>query len=151
VRLPVTADLEHGYGLSAYELVGRTIDAGACGFNLEDTDQERKALVDIDRQADRLAAIKAAARVRGVDLVMNARIDVLFHGRSITEGVTRAERYLAAGADCVYPILLGDTAAIRDFVGLGPTNVLLRPGGASLASLIEAGAARISVGPFLFQ
>jgi len=49
VKLPVTADLEDGYGLAAEELVERLIDVGACGLNIEDTDHRAKALVDVDR------------------------------------------------------------------------------------------------------
>jgi 2-methylisocitrate lyase-like PEP mutase family enzyme len=147
VALPVTADLEDGYGLSAEELVERVIDAGACGLNLEDTDHTVNALVDADKQAERIAAIKAAARARDVDLVVNARIDVHLHRRPATEGLQRARKYFDAGADCVYPILLSEVSTIRAYVALGPTNVLWRPGGPRLTVLAEAGVSRISVGP----
>jgi 2-methylisocitrate lyase-like PEP mutase family enzyme len=151
VSLPVTADLEHGYGLSAEELIRRVITAGACGFNLEDTDHDAEVLVDADRQADRIAAIKAAARSHGIDLVVNARIDVQFHGRTVAEGLERARKYLEAGADCVYPILLADIAAIREYVAIGHTNILCRPNGLTPTELVAAGVSRISVGPMLFQ
>src|SRR5262245_35361849 len=57
VGLPVTADLEDGYGLSAKEFVDRLANAGACGANLEDTDHHAGGLVDVDQQAERIAAI----------------------------------------------------------------------------------------------
>src|SRR5262249_33043102 len=73
VALPVTADLEDGYGLSADEFVKGLLDSGACGANLEDSDYRAGGLADADRQAERIAAIKAAARVRGFEPVINAR------------------------------------------------------------------------------
>jgi 2-methylisocitrate lyase-like PEP mutase family enzyme len=151
VSLPVTADLEDGYGLSAQELVERLATAGACGMNLEDTDHGRGALVDADSQAKRIAAIRAAGRQHGFEPVINARVDVHLHKGSLDEGLNRARQYLAAGADCVYPILLADPGAIREYVALGATNILYRPGSIALADLAAAGVARISVGPSFFR
>lgn len=151
VEVPVTADLEDGYGLAADTLVARVADSGACGINLEDTDHMGRALRDADEQAQRILAIKAAARGRGLDLMVNARIDVHFHRRPHEEGLRRARKYFEAGADCVYPILLSDVSKIRDYVALGLTNVLWRPGGPRLGELASTGVARISVGPFLYQ
>jgi len=151
VTLPVTADLEDGYGLSAEEFVDRLMEAGACGANLEDTDHRAGALVDPDQQAQRIASIKAAARARGFDPVINARVDVHLQKGSVEHGLARARKYFAAGADCVYPILLSDPASIREYVALGPTNILYRPGGIGPAELATLGVARISVGPSLFR
>jgi 2-methylisocitrate lyase-like PEP mutase family enzyme len=151
VRLPVTADLENGYGLSAEEFVERLANAGACGVNLEDSDHRAGALVDADRHAARIAAIKAAARARGFDLVINARIDVFFHKATIEEGLKRARKYFDAGADCVYPMFLSDASAIREYVALGPTNVLYSPGTLTLRELAGLGVARISVASFLLR
>jgi 2-methylisocitrate lyase-like PEP mutase family enzyme len=151
VRLPVSVDLEDGYGLSPEELVERIANAGACGLNLEDTDHRTRSLVEADKQAERIAAIKGAGRARGFDLVVNARIDVHVHNGSLEEGLKRARKYFNAGADCVYPILLSDVGAIPEYVALGPTNMLCAPGGTPLGELVRAGVARISVGPFLFQ
>jgi len=151
VTLPVTADLEDGYGLSPEELVAPVVASGVCGLNIEDTDHSINELVDADDQAERIAAIKAAARAHDVDLVVNARIDVHLHRRPDEEGLDRAGKYLEAGADCIYPILLSDLAAIRAYVALGPTNILWRPGGPKLAELAKADVSRVSVGPFLHQ
>jgi 2-methylisocitrate lyase-like PEP mutase family enzyme len=151
VRLPVTADLEDGYGLSPAEFVDRLVEAGACGANLEDTDQRAGTMVDPDSHADRIAAIKSAARARGFDLVINARVDVHYHKGPLEEGLKRARKYFDAGADCVYPIFLADAAAIREYVALGPTNVLYFPRGLALRELAGLGVARISVASFLFR
>ena len=151
VTLPVTADLEDGYGLSSEELVERVINAGACGFNLEDTDHRAGSLVAADQQAERIAAIKAAGRRRGFDLVVNARVDVHIYNGPVEEGLMRARKYFDAGADCIYPLLLSDVSLVREYVALGPTNMATYPGGISSSELANAGVARISVGPFLFQ
>jgi 2-methylisocitrate lyase-like PEP mutase family enzyme len=151
VRLPVTADLEDGYGLSPEDFVDRLVDAGACGANLEDTNHRAGALLDADQQAERIAAIKAAARARGYDPVINARVDVHYHKGPVDEGLKRARKYFDAGADCVYPIFLTDASAIRQYVALGPTNVLYFPGALALRELAGLGVARISVASFLLR
>ncbi len=151
VRLPVTADLEDGYGLSPEEFVDRLANAGACGANLEDSDHRAGALVDADRQAKRIASIKAAARARGFDAVINARVDVHVHKGPSKEGLKRARKYLDAGADCVYPMFLSDASAIREYVALGPTNILYAPGSIALGELPRLGVARISVASFLYR
>lgn len=151
VTLPVTGDLEDGYGLPPEEFVDRLAEAGACGANLEDTDHRVGALVDAERHAERIASIKAAGRARGFDPVINARIDVHLHNGPIEEGLKRARDYFDAGADCVYPIFLSDASGIRKYVEIGPTNILYRPGGIAPAELAAVGVARISVGPLLFR
>jgi len=151
VKLPVTADLEDGYGLSAEEFVARLADAGACGANLEDSDHRAGTLVDADHHAARIAAIKAAAQARGFDLVINARVDVHYHKGPVEEGLARARKYFDAGADCVYPIFLFDASAIREYVALGPTNVLYGPKTITLRELAGLGVARISVASFLLR
>jgi 2-methylisocitrate lyase-like PEP mutase family enzyme len=151
VTLPVTADLEHGYDLSPEELVHRLAAAGACAANIEDTDHRAGTLVDADRQAERIAAIKAAARAHGFDAVINARVDVHYHKGALEEGLRRARKYFDAGADCVYPIFLFDAPAIQEYVALGPTNVLYAPGALPLRELAGLGVARISVASFLLR
>jgi Phosphoenolpyruvate phosphomutase len=81
--LPVTADIEAGYGLDAVRLVDRLLDAGAVGCNVEDSDHRRPgAQVASEVFAERLAAIRAAAGAAGVDIVLNARIDTFLLGGS---------------------------------------------------------------------
>ncbi len=146
VSVPVTADMEAGYGLDDGELGRRLADAGAVGLNLEDSDHDHHpALVPAERHAARIARIKAAA-----DLVLNARIDVHLRGGTTQAALERARAYADAGADCVYPIGVADEATIEAFVALGlPVNVLLRPGAPPIERLAELGVARNSLGHFL--
>lgn len=154
VGVPVTADLERGYGLRPTELVERLAAAGAAGCNLEDSDPASGRLIDPAEQAEFLAAVCAAARSAGVALVVNARVDAFLHGTGTPEArlgdaVNRAQQYVAAGADCVYPIGLSDPGAIEIFVREvdGPVNILGHPdAGPTPAQLAELGVARISYG-----
>ena len=146
VDLPVSADMEAGYGLDGGELARRVVAAGAVGLNLEDSDHANfPALVPADRHAARIAAIRQAG-----DLVLNARIDVHLRGGDTQQALDRARRYHDAGADCVYPIGVADEPTIAAFVELGmPVNVLLRPGAPPIERLAELGVARISLGHYL--
>lgn len=157
VDLPVTADLERGYRMGPAELVERLVATGAVGCNLEDSDPRTGQLIDAERQAKFLSEVRSAGRRGGIDLVINARIDTYLAtwggapGARLAETVRRARLYRAAGADCVFPILLSDEAAIAEFVVAvdAPANLLadrLTP-----ARLAELGAARISFGPRLYR
>lgn len=152
VDVPVTADLEGGYDLAAGDLVDALIDAGAVGCNVEDTDHLAGGrLLDADERAAYLGAIRAAGDRRGVRIVLNARIDAIIREPArdavavMDEVLHRARLYLAAGADCVYPIGLRDPNLVAQVVNdLGrPVNV--NPS-EPLAALAAAGAARISLG-----
>ncbi|MGI5269977.1 isocitrate lyase/PEP mutase family protein [Nonomuraea sp. CA-218870] len=146
VDVPVTADMERGYGLDPAELAERLLATGAVGCNLEDSDPRTGELIDLEEQAAFLAAVRAAA---GPALVVNARIDTYIAGDGDRAGaVARARRYLEAGADCVYPIGLSDEAGIGALVEEtdGPVNILFKPGAPSLARLAELGVARVSYG-----
>lgn len=158
VSVPVTADLERGYGLRPAELVERLAATGVAGCNLEDSDPATGAMVDAEQQADLLAAVRAAAREANADLVINARIDTYLHGAGgpaerLTEATRRARRYLAAGADCVYPILVTVPAAIRALVedAGGPVNILFTPATPAVDELAGLGVARVSFGPGLHR
>ncbi|MFC0005965.1 isocitrate lyase/PEP mutase family protein [Micromonospora siamensis] len=155
VDVPVTADIERGYGLSPGELAERLLATGAVGCNIEDSDPRTGALVDPAEQADLLAALRAAA---GTDLVVNARIDVFLrtagdHRDVLDDAVDRARRYLAAGADCVYPIFLADPELIHRFVEAvaAPVNVLTRGAGPIPGELAKLGVARVSYGAGLYH
>jgi 2-methylisocitrate lyase-like PEP mutase family enzyme len=159
VRVPVTVDAEAGYGMQARELVDRLLEIGAAGCNLEDTDHRAGGLVDAGAQAERLAAIRAAADDAGVPIVINARTDTFLpqsgtpgHQR-VAEAIRRGRRYLEAGADCIYPIGVSDEGDIATLVAdlPGPINANTRPGGLDLARLRELGVARVSYGPRLYR
>jgi 2-methylisocitrate lyase-like PEP mutase family enzyme len=155
VDLPVTADLESGYGLAPDVLVAGLLEADAVGLNLEDTDHTTGALVDPDRHAERLAAVKEAGRTAGVDVVLNARVDAFLRAEPeadpaavLDEAVRRARRYAEAGADCVYPFGARGKEAVRRLVeeAGAPVNVFAWPGGFGRSELAELGVARISFG-----
>jgi 2-methylisocitrate lyase-like PEP mutase family enzyme len=153
VAVPVTADIESGYGLDPDELIGRLLAAGAVGCNVEDSDHGRPGQqVAPDAFAERLAGIREAAAAVGVPVVLNARIDTFLLGGAgpdaVADVLARGHSYLAAGADCVYPIRLTDPAVVADLAaGLGgPLNANVAPG-APISALARAGASRVSVGP----
>ncbi|MFG1628272.1 isocitrate lyase/phosphoenolpyruvate mutase family protein [Kribbella sp. NPDC049227] len=142
VDIPVTADLEAGYGLAPKEFVERVLDTGAVGCNLEDSVD--RVLTDPARQADYLAEVRAAA---GADLVINARVDVFVRGGGVADAIARGRAYRRAGADCVYPIMAPTDVLAEVVEGIGgPINAHAAIGGPAPAELIAAGAHRISYG-----
>ncbi|MGW6394569.1 isocitrate lyase/PEP mutase family protein [Streptomyces sp. NPDC055103] len=148
VSVPVTADLEGGYGLPAAELVERVRESGAVGVNLEDSDPA--GLKDPEAHAEWLAEVRAAA---GPGLFVNARVDVYIRrspdGTVVRDAaVARARLYAEAGADCVYPIAAppADLPALRAALGDLPVNALSVPGGPSFAELGRLGATRVTFG-----
>jgi len=158
VGVPVTADLEGGYGLPAAELVDRLLGAGAVGCNLEDTDHVGGGLVDAGPQAEFLAAVKAAGRAAGVDVVVNARVDSFRtanneHAAAMPGAIERARAYVEAGADCIFPIRLADDGLIAEFVAAvaAPVNVMVTPSTPPYARLQELSVARASLASGLFR
>jgi 2-methylisocitrate lyase-like PEP mutase family enzyme len=164
VEVPVTVDAETGYGMEPGELVAALRRTGAAGCNLEDTDQSAGTLRDRDRHADWLRAVRQAAKADGYGLVVNARVDVFFgpvlagagpaaQAELVPEAVARANAYVDAGADCVYPIGLWDPAALRSFISdvNSPVNVVRLPQAPSLAELAALGVARVSWAIFLYR
>ncbi|MFI5657314.1 isocitrate lyase/phosphoenolpyruvate mutase family protein [Streptomyces sp. NPDC051684] len=149
VSVPVSADIEAGYGLAPKELVERLLETGAVGCNLEDSDHASGGLKSAQQQADWLAEVRAAA---GDRVVLNARVDTFIRGAAdpITEAIERARLYVAAGADCVYPIGAPADAvpALRAAIE-GPINVGAPPGGPSPREWGELGATRVTFGPGL--
>ncbi|MFF9188703.1 isocitrate lyase/PEP mutase family protein [Streptomyces rochei] len=147
VDVPVSADVEDGYGLAPKELVERLLETGAVGCNLEDS--TGGVLKDPREHAEWLSEVRAAA---GDRLFVNARIDTFLRGVGDPEAtVERAALYVAAGADCVYPIgaPVGVLPLLRSGVR-GPMNVHALPGeGPSPAELGGLGATRITFGPGL--
>jgi 2-methylisocitrate lyase-like PEP mutase family enzyme len=148
VDVPVSADVEGGYGLPPKELVERLLEAGAVGCNLEDSHEG--VLKDPHRHADWLAEVRAAAADQ---LFVNARVDTFIRGQADPErAIERAALYVAAGADCVYPI--GAPADVLPLLrsGIeGPVNVhgTLDGKGPSPTELGELGATRVTFGPGL--
>jgi 2-methylisocitrate lyase-like PEP mutase family enzyme len=155
VDLPVTADIEGGYGTTP-EAVGDTvrafIETGVVGVNIEDGLRAPDLLRDVDDAAVRIRAARAAADRCGVPIVINARADTYMRqvgddaAARFDETVRRAKAYLAAGADCIYPIGLSDAATLGALVRAldAPVNVAARPGLPTMAELARLGVARVS-------
>lgn len=162
VRVPVTADVERGYGdgtpADVAETVRRVIGAGAVGINLEDAPgRDGAALIEIDEQVARIAAAREAAAGEGVEIYINARIDPYLAQAGAPEGrfdetVRRAQAYVAAGADGVFVPGVADAETIRALVAAVrvPLNVMAgRGAGPDIAALQALGVARVSIGPSL--
>jgi 2-methylisocitrate lyase-like PEP mutase family enzyme len=162
VSVPVTVDAEAGYGMEPAELVSALRNAGAAGCNLEDSDHAAGTLRDPDRHAEWLRAVRQAASEDGYPLVINARVDVFLgpflagagpgtQDDLVPEALRRANAYLEAGADCVFPITLWETGALRRFSSevRGPVNIVRLPQAPSLAELAALGVARVSWGILL--
>ena len=154
-RVPVTADIEAGYGETpdaVMRSVTEIIEAGAVGVNLEDGMPHGPIPIrSTEDAADRLRAAREAAKVAAVPIVINGRTDLYLRNigdeaSRFDETVERGRAYLAAGADCVYPIGLRDPATIGRLVkALGaPMNINVRAGSPSVAELEALGVARAS-------
>lgn len=157
VSLPVSVDVEMGYGESVGEVcetVRRVVDAGGVGINIEDgVPGEEPSLVDANQQVEMLSAVAGLRDELGVPFVINARTDGLWlktgeESARIDEAVARGNRYLGAGADCVFVPGLLDVNAIKALVdGInGPLNVIATPVCPAVDELRDMGVARLSLG-----
>jgi len=164
VEVPVTVDAEAGYGLEPAALVAALHAMGAAGCNLEETDHATDSLRDPDSRAEWLAAVRQAASDDGYGLVINARVDVFLAGflagagpgtqeELVDEALRRANVYLEAGADCVYPIALWEAEPLRRFMAefRGPVNVTRLPQMPPLAELAALGVVRVSWATLLWR
>ena len=157
VNVPVTADVEAGYGdrpEDAARTTREVIEAGAVGMNLEDgTDDPAHPLVDLPLQLEKIRAVREAALKSGVLLVVNARTDVYLAqvGAPETRYDETLRRVLAfrdAGADCVFVPGLKDPETIGRIVRdvKCPVNILAGPGSPPVPELEKLGVARVSLG-----
>jgi len=157
VRVPVTADLEAGYGKTPEdmaELVKEIVAAGAVGLNFEDvTGDDESSHVDLALQVKKIRTLRDVSASLGVPLVINARTDIYL--MPIGEAATRFERtverlraYREAGADCLFAPGVSDKDTIRNLVKalVAPLNILVSQGCPSLAELEQIGVARASAG-----
>lgn len=157
--VPVSVDVESGYGLPASELIGRLLDIGAAGANIEDVvHREGKRVREAEEHADYIAAARQEADAAGVAFVINGRTDALKLGTSVfadpvAEAVTRVKLMEQAGARSVYPVALSSAEQVSELVAAVniPVNVTAHPvnGHAvgQLAQLTELGVRRVSFGP----
>jgi 2-methylisocitrate lyase-like PEP mutase family enzyme len=162
VDLPVSADIEGGYGGgpdAVAEAVRAAIQAGAVGVNLEDSGVPGGGLFDASAQAARIAAARSAAAGAGLpELMINARTDVFLFGIGAPDGrlddvVARSAGYAQAGADGLFVPGLLDLAALGDLAGKVslPVNAMAGPGAPSVAALGAAGVRRVSLGQAIAQ
>lgn len=158
LSVPLSVDIESGFGASIDSLtdtIRRVIEAGAVGINIEDiSDFEKKTLLPVEKQVERIRAVRTASDSLGIPLLMNARTDAYRFGagdeRARLDAAIRRERaYEAAGADCLYPIGLTDRESILTFVKAvsKPMNIMARKGTPTITELQEMGVKRLSLGP----
>jgi 2-methylisocitrate lyase-like PEP mutase family enzyme len=162
VAVPVTADIETGYGESLSELEDTAqlvLEAGAVGVNIEDGLEWGGGLRTIEDQCQRISAFRQFADRCGVHLVINARTDSfvssLFTNKeeAMEEAVTRARAFSEAGADCFYPVGPGDKVTVRSLRDRieTPINILGSPTAVPLSIMREIGVNRVSFGPYIFR
>jgi len=162
VDLPVSADIEGGYGTGPSAVaaaVRAVIDAGGVGVNLEDSGAPGGGLFDTPAQVTRIAAARAAAAGAGLpELVINARTDVFLFGIGDPAGrlddvISRSAVYAEAGADSLFVPGLLDLSTLKALtskVSL-PVNAMAGPGAPDVAALSAAGIRRVSLGQAIAQ
>lgn len=160
VDVPVSADMESGYGTDPVELVERVLEAGGAGINIEDSVHGERRMRAPQEHADYIGALRAAADAADVELVINARTDA-FLGKYETfedpleEAIRRLKLCEAAGSRCSYPVKAPDADAVRVVLTelSGPVNVIAHPVNGSAAGSLDdlraMGVQRVSFGPLL--
>ena len=155
VQVPVTADMEAGYGKSPNDVsvtVSETISAGAVGINIEDSNKSGpRKLLDLKLSVERIQAARQVVDAAGIPVVINARTDGYMLGSDkdmFDETVLRSNAYLKAGADCAFVIGVRNRELIARLVEdiNGPLNVLAGPGSPTVSELQEIGVSRVTVG-----
>jgi 2-methylisocitrate lyase-like PEP mutase family enzyme len=157
VRVPVTADMESGYGTTTKDMAETAkaiVAAGAVGLNLEDvTGDTERSQVDTALQVEKIRTIREVSASLSVSLVINARTDVYLmpigpEATRIERTVERLRAYRGAGADCVFAPGVKERELIEKLVKAvsAPMNILVTPGCPSIPELEKLGVARASVG-----
>jgi 2-methylisocitrate lyase-like PEP mutase family enzyme len=166
VQVPVTVDFEAGYGNNVDEVVEsvtKLITTGIVGINIEDSIELNPVLIDEMEFCERIAAIRALSDSLGFHLVINARTDSFYTSQAsarekLSESIRRGNKYLEAGADCIFVQPVWDKETIRILVNEinAPVNILSNPAiGAglppSVRELQDLGVARLSLGSSLMK
>jgi len=162
VQIPVTADIESGYASDLSTLtenINLLIDSGTAGINIEDSIGKEGMLRNINEQSERIAVIRETAESRGIHLVINARTDCFLSKENrpkekiIAEAIKRANEYLKAGADCIYPVGVLDLETVKTLRKeiKSSINILGSEKSVPLKTLQEIGINRVSFGPFIFR
>lgn len=159
VAIPVTADIESGYAADNNQLkdhIQRLISTGIAGINFEDSHKQNGQLLSVEEQSEKIKLIKNTAAETGVPLFINARTDIYIKADKaqpaedkFNEALKRGKAYIAAGADCFFPILMKEKQDIQNLVAAlnTPVNILALPGVPDLKTLHHIGVARVSLGP----
>jgi 2-methylisocitrate lyase-like PEP mutase family enzyme len=157
VDVPISVDIESGYGETPQRIIDGLLAAGAVGFNIEDTvHKEGKRLRSPEEHAALVGDLRKAADASGVHLVINARTDLFL--RNDGDDADRVERAVArlklaadAGADSLYPVGRHDSATMKRLTAELPlpVNAIALPDQDDPASFGPLGVGRISFGPFL--
>jgi 2-methylisocitrate lyase-like PEP mutase family enzyme len=162
ITIPVTADIEGGYGPGPEDVamtVEAVIAAGAVGVNIEDSRAPGGPLFNPAEQAERIQAARAASASADLpELFINARTDVFLHGIGIPETrldhvLARSDAYAQTGADGLFVPGLTDLQAITELAEASPlpVNVMAGPGAPPVSELAAAGVRRVSIGTALTQ
>ncbi|BBZ26263.1 PEP phosphonomutase and related enzymes [Mycolicibacterium madagascariense] len=157
VDVPLSVDVESGYGETPQRLIEGLLSVGAVGLNIEDTvHREGKRLRSPEEHAALVGELRAAADAAGVHVVVNARTDLFI--REDGDAADRVDRAIArltlaaeAGADSLYPVDRHDDATMRRLTSELPlpVNAIALPDQDDPASFGPLGVGRISFGPFL--
>ncbi len=156
VDVPVSVDVESGYGEPPERLIGGLLGVGAVGLNIEDTvHREGKRLRSVQEHAELIGRLRAAAETAGVHVVINARTDLFLRGDGdeadrVDRAIARLTAAAEAGADVLYPVGRHDADTMRRLTGELPlpVNAIAVPDHDDPASFGPLGVARISFGPF---
>ncbi len=157
VDVPVSVDIESGYGEAPERLIEGLLDAGAVGLNIEDTvHSEGGRLRSASEHAELVGALRAAADAAGVHVVINARTDLFIRqdgdeSDRVDRAIARLTEAADAGADVLYPVGRHDPDTLRRLAAELPLpiNAIALPDQSDPASFGPLGVARISFGPFL--
>jgi len=157
VDVPVSVDIESGYGQPAARLIEGLLGVGAVGLNIEDTvHSEGKRLRSAGEHAELVRALRSAADAAGVHVVINARTDLFLRrdgddADRVERAVARLTEAAAAGADVLYPVGRHDPETLRRLAGELPLpiNAIALPDQDDPATFGPLGVARVSFGPFL--
>ncbi|RII08663.1 Carboxyvinyl-carboxyphosphonate phosphorylmutase [Streptomyces sp. YIM 130001] len=157
VDVPVSVDLEAGYGQQPADLITGLTEVGGVGLNIEDTVHSEGGRVRSTREhADYVAALRAAADDAGIPVWVNGRTDLFAHAEDATavldEAIERLRALGQAGADSVYPVRIQDNddllTAVTDAVSV-PVNSTAHPVKHDLERFRRLGVGRITYGPLL--
>lgn len=157
VDVPISVDIESGYGQPPTRLIDGLLDAGAVGLNIEDTvHSEGGRLRSAGEHADLVRALRAAADAAGVHVVINARTDLFLRqdgdeSDRVDRAIARLTEAAAGGADSLYPVGRHDPDTLRRLATELPLpiNAIALPDQDDPASFGPLGVGRISFGPFL--